>query len=56
MASAGKTVSAQFTNAQTIHSGFYQGVMIDDNKKKFIPHLAIETEPFHSAFVNPCMM
>jgi hypothetical protein len=30
--------------------------MIDDNKKRFIPHLAIETELFHSAFVNPCMM
>jgi hypothetical protein len=30
--------------------------MIDDNQKRFIPHLAIETELFHSAFVNPCMM
>jgi hypothetical protein len=29
--------------------------MIDDNQKKFIPHLAIEND-FHSAFVNPCMM
>jgi hypothetical protein len=29
--------------------------MIDDNKKKFIPHLAIEND-FYSAFVNPCMM
>jgi hypothetical protein len=27
-----------------------------DNQKRFIPHLAIETELFHSAFVNPCMM
>ena len=30
--------------------------MIDDNQKRFVPHLAIETELFHSAFVNPCMM
>jgi hypothetical protein len=26
--------------------------MIDDNQKRFIPHLAIKTELFHSAFVN----
>ncbi len=26
--------------------------MIDDNKKMFIPHLAIENNFFHSAFVN----
>ncbi len=30
--------------------------MIDDNKKMFIPHLAIGIDFFHSAFVNPCMM
>jgi hypothetical protein len=30
--------------------------MIDDNKKMFIPHLAIVNDFFHSAFVNPCMM
>jgi hypothetical protein len=29
---------------------------MDDNKKKFIPQLAIDTEFLHSAFVNPCMM
>ncbi len=29
---------------------------MDDNQKKFIPQLAIDTEYFHSAFVNPCMM
>jgi hypothetical protein len=29
--------------------------MIDDNQKKFIQHLAIENDFFHSAFVNPCM-
>jgi hypothetical protein len=28
----------------------------DDNQKRFIPHLAIETKLFHRAFVNPCMM
>ncbi len=50
--------SAQYTstNVRSIHSGFYQCRMIDDNKKRLIPHLAIETELFHSAFVNPCMM
>jgi hypothetical protein len=47
---------AQFTNARSIHSAFYQWRMIDDNQKRFIPHLAIETELFHSTFVNPCMM
>ncbi len=46
---------AQFTNSRSIHSGFYQWEMIDDNKKKFIPHLAIANDFFHSAFVNPCM-
>jgi hypothetical protein len=30
--------------------------MIDDNKKIFNPHLAIENDFFPSAFVNPCMM
>ncbi len=30
--------------------------MIDDNQKRFIPHLAIDNDFFHSAFVNPCMM
>jgi hypothetical protein len=29
---------------------------MDDNQKKFIPQLAIDTKFFHSAFVNPCMM
>jgi hypothetical protein len=29
---------------------------MDDNQKKFIPQLAINTDFFHSAFVNPCMM
>jgi hypothetical protein len=45
-------------NLQTrsIHSGFYQWRTIDDNQKRFIPHLAIDTELFHSTFVNPCMM
>ena len=46
---------AQFTNTRSIHCAFYQWRMIDDNKKRFIPHLAIESKLFHSAFVNPCM-
>jgi hypothetical protein len=29
---------------------------MDDNQKKFIPQLAIDTEFFHSVFVNPCTM
>jgi hypothetical protein len=37
---------AQFTNAR----------IIDDNQKRFIPHLALDTDFFHSEFVNPCMM
>jgi hypothetical protein len=49
-------IIVQFTNARSVHTTFYQGRMIDDNQKRFIPHLAIETELFHSAFVNPCMM
>jgi hypothetical protein len=28
--------------------------MKDDNKKKFIPHLAIDTEFFQRVFANPC--
>ncbi len=50
-----KTI-AQFTNALSIHSAFYQGRMIDDSQKRFIPHLAIESELSHSASVNPCKM
>ncbi len=34
---------------QSIHSGFYQWGMIDDNQKKFIPHLAIENDFFFIA-------
>ncbi len=30
--------------------------MIDDNQKRFIPHLDIDNDFFHKAFVNPCMM
>ncbi len=45
-------------NLQTcsIFSGFYQWRMIDDNRKRFILHLAIDIDFFHSAFVNPCIM
>jgi hypothetical protein len=47
---------AQFTNVRSIHSGFYQLRTIDDNQERFIPHLAIDNDFFHSAFVNPCIM
>jgi hypothetical protein len=47
---------AQFTNARSIYSGFYQWRMIDDNQKKLFLHLAIDNDFFHSAFVNRCMM
>jgi hypothetical protein len=47
---------AQFSKARSVQSAFYQWRMIDDNQKRFIPHLAIETELFLSAFVNPCMI
>ncbi len=47
---------AQFTHARNIHSGFYQWRTIDDNLERFIPHLAIDNDFLHSAFVNPCMM
>jgi hypothetical protein len=47
---------AHFTHVQSIPSGSYKRKKTDDNKKKFIPQLAIDTEFFHSAFVNPCMM
>ncbi len=45
-----------FTNARIIYSGFYKGKTMDDNQKKFFPQLAIDTNFFHSAFVNPCTM
>jgi hypothetical protein len=44
------SVLAQITNALSIHSGFYQSRMIDDNQKMFIPHLIIDNDFFHSAF------
>jgi hypothetical protein len=40
---------------QSMHMGSYKRKTMDDNQKKFIPQLAIDTEFFHSAFVNPCM-
>jgi hypothetical protein len=54
MASACKTVFAQFTKEQSIHR--YGVFMMDDNQNKFIPQLAIDTEFFHRAFANPCTM
>jgi hypothetical protein len=47
---------AHVANAQSIHSGSYKRKTMDDNQKKFIPQLAIDTEFFHCTFVNPCMM
>jgi hypothetical protein len=44
---------AHFTDTHSIHSGFYQRRMIDDNQKIVIPLLAIDIDFFHSAFVNP---
>jgi hypothetical protein len=41
---------------QSIHRGFFKLKMMDDDQKKCIPQLAIETEFFHRAFVNPCTM
>jgi hypothetical protein len=45
-----------FTNVQSIHNGFCKWNTMDDNPKKFIPQMAIDTKFFHSTFVNPCMM
>ncbi len=39
MAIAGKTVFAQFTQARSIHRGFYKWKTMDDYQKKFIPQL-----------------
>jgi hypothetical protein len=47
---------AQFTNVQSIHSGFYKWKTMDDDQKKFILQLAIDTKCFYCAFVNPCSM
>ncbi len=33
---------------------FYKWKTMDDNQKKFIPPLAIDTKFFHCLFVNPC--
>jgi hypothetical protein len=35
-------------------SRFYKKKTMDDNQKKFIPPLAIDTKFFHCVFVNPC--
>jgi hypothetical protein len=41
----GNTI-AQFTNAWSIHRGFYKQKKMDDDQKKLIPQLAVETEFF----------
>jgi hypothetical protein len=56
MANATKTVFAQFVKVLSIHHGFYKRKMKDDNKKKFIPQLAIDTEFSDRTFANPCTM
>ncbi len=52
MASSSKTVFAQFTQARSIHRGFYKRKTMDNNPKKFIPQLATDTENFHRAFAG----
>jgi hypothetical protein len=43
---------AQFTNARSIHNGFYQLRTIDDNQKWFFPHLVIDNDFFfHSGIM-----
>jgi hypothetical protein len=45
MANAGKTLFAQFTKVRSIHCVFYKcKTMDDDDQRKFIPQLAIDTE------------
>jgi hypothetical protein len=45
--------STQFTNARIIHCGFDKCKTLDDDQKKVIPQLAIDTEVFHRVFANP---
>jgi hypothetical protein len=54
MVNAGKIVYAQYTNALSILRGFYKLKTMDDDQKKFIPPLAIDTEFFHCLFANAC--
>jgi hypothetical protein len=54
MANAGKTVFVQFTKVRSIHQGFYKWKMKDDNQKKFLPKIAIDTDLLDSAFANCC--
>jgi len=39
-----------------IHPAFCKGKTMDDDQKKFFPQLAIDTEWFLCAFVNPFTM
>ncbi len=41
-----QALCAPFTKARSIRRGFNKWKTIDDNKKKFIPQLAIDTEYF----------
>ncbi len=56
MASAGKTVFAQFTKMRSIYRHFYKWKTMDGNQQKFIPKLVIDAEFFHRAFANRCPM
>jgi hypothetical protein len=48
-----KTI-AQFTNAWSIHRGFFQVKTMDDDKKSLFRNWQLEF--FHCAFANPCML
>jgi hypothetical protein len=44
----------QFLRNLQTRGAFIAALTIDDNKKKFIPPLAIDYEFFRSIFFNPC--
>jgi hypothetical protein len=56
MTSAGKRVFAQFTKRRAFIEAFYKVKTMDDNQKKFIKQLEIDTKFFRCAFANPCTM
>jgi hypothetical protein len=56
MASAGKRVIAQVTKRGAFIEAFCKVKTMDDNQKKFIKQLEIDTKFFCCAFANPCAM
>jgi hypothetical protein len=56
MANASETLFVQFTKVRNIHCGFNKWNAMDDDQKKFISQLAIDTQYFQPAFANPCTM